>query len=186
VETREEITELLRDIERGDAGALDRLMPIIYDELRALAHAQRRRAPEQTINTTALVHEAYMKLVDQRQVGQAGRRQFFQYAATTMRNILVDNARRRLSGKHGGGGAARDDAGLGELRDADTPQGLLAVDEALGVLKRCNARLGEVVELHLFAGLNFAEIASCLEVTERTVFRDWRTARVMLGGLLAE
>jgi RNA polymerase sigma factor (TIGR02999 family) len=185
VPTREEITGLLREIESGDARAIDRLMPIVYAELRALAHAQLRRAPDQTLNTTGLVHEAYLKLIDQNQVGSAGRRQFFQYAATTMRNILVDNARRRLADKRGGG-AVRDDDGLDALPDADTPQGLLAVDQALNVLKRCNARLCEVVELHLFAGLGFAEIADCLAVTERTVFRDWHTARVMLGGLLAD
>jgi len=185
VASREEITALLREIEGGDAHAIDRLLPVVYEELRALAHAQRRRTPEQTLNTTALVHETYLKLVGQEQIGSRGRRQFFSYAAATMRNILVDNARRRIADKRGGG-AVRDDAGLDELREPDTPQGLLAVDQALHVLKRRNARLCEVVELHLFAVLAFREIAECLEITERTVFRDWNTARVMLSGLLAD
>lgn len=184
METREEITGLFREIERGDEAALQRLLPLIYGELHALAHAQRQRAPAQTLNTTALVHEAYLKLVDQALIGQAGRRQFFQYAATTMRNILVDNARRRLADKRGGG-AKRDDSMLENLFDADSPDGLIAVDQALHELRRHNERSCTVVELRLFAGLGFTEIAEYLEVTERTVHRDWRTARVMLGGLLA-
>jgi RNA polymerase sigma factor (TIGR02999 family) len=183
--TREDVTEVLRSVNRGEPQAFARLMPMVYDELRVLAHKQRARAPEQTLNTTALVHEAYLKLVDQPQIGLAGRRQFYACAATTMRNILVDNARRRLANKRGGH-AERDDAALDQIAAPGTITDLLAIDQALGALARINPRLSEVVEMHVFAGLEFADIAACLEVSKRTVVRDYRTARVLLRGSLVD
>ncbi len=183
--TREEVTEALQSLNRGEPQAFALLIPMVYAELRQLAHAQRRRAPEQTLNTTALVHEAYLKLVDQPQIGMSGRRQFFACAATTMRNILVDNARRRLAGKRGGD-AERDDVALDQLVEPGAVSDLLAVDQALGALARINPRLSEVVELHVFAGLEFSDIAACFEVSERTVLRDWRKARVLLRGSLVD
>ena len=183
--TREEVTELLQGVNRGEPHAFEQLMPMVYDELRNLAHAQRKRAPDQTLNTTALVHEAYLKLVDQPQIGLAGRRQFFACAATTMRNILVDNARRRLADKRGGH-AERDDAALDQLVEPGSVSDLLTVDQALVALARVSKRLCNVVEMHVFAGLEFSEIAACCEVTERTVLRDWRKARVLLRGALVD
>ena len=180
---REEITQLLQRAERGEREALTHLMPMIYEELRVMARGQIRRGPEQTLNTTGLVHEAYLKLVDQTQVSFANRRQFFCYTATTMRNIVVDSARKRLADKRGGQ-ATRDDAGLDMLVAPEDAADLIALDQALGSLARVSARLAEIVELHVFAGLGFAEIAACWEVNERTVFRDWRKARTLLGGLL--
>ena len=183
--TREGITQLLQRIDRGEPEALERLMPIIYNELRELAHAQIRRGPDQTLNTTALVHEAYLKLVDQSSLSFANRRHFFTYAATTMRRIIVDNARRHIAEKRGGG-AERDDAALELLIEPGNASELIALDQALAALSRADPRLTEIVEMHVFAGLGFAEIAECCEVTERTIFRGWRKARTMLGGLLTD
>ena len=164
-----DITQLLQRAGAGDRPALDALLPQIYAELHRLAHAQKPGA-HATINTTALVHEAYLKLVDQTRLDWPDRRHFFAYAGTAMRNILVDNARRRNSEKRGGGN--------------DLGADLIQVDQALGHLAKVSDRLREVVELHVFAGLEFRDIASCLQLTERTVFRDWRKARALLHGLL--
>ena len=183
--TREGITQLLQRVDRGEADALGQLMPIIYDELRVLAHAQIRRGPDQTMNTTALLHEAYLKLVDQSALSFVNRRHFFTYAATTMRRIVVDNARRRIAEKRGGG-AERDDAALELLVEPGNASGLIALDQALSALTRADPRLTEIVEMHVFAGLGFAEIAECCEVAERTIFRGWRKARTVLGGLLTD
>jgi len=182
---QEEITQLLQRAERGERDALSQLMPIIYEELRVMARGQIRRGPEQTLNTTGLVHEAYLKLVDQTQVSFANRRHFFCYAATTMRNIVVDSARKRLADKRGGQ-ETRDDAALEMLVATEDAAELIALDQALESLSRVSTRLVEIVELHVFAGLGFAEIAVCCEINERTVFRDWRKARTLLGGLLGD
>jgi RNA polymerase sigma factor (TIGR02999 family) len=179
----QDITELLQRAGAGDRPALDALLPLIYAELRKLARAQRPDA-QATINTTALVHEAYLKLVDQSRLSWPDRRHFFAYAAKAMRNILVDNARRRAALKHGGGQQRDDDAldrvGVVDAGGAD----LLLVDQALDRLAAISDRLRDVVEMHVFGGLEFKEIAECLEVTERTVFRDWRKARALLETLL--
>jgi len=177
-----DITQLLQRAGAGDRPALDALLPQIYAELHRLAHAQKPGA-HATINTTALVHEAYLKLVDQTRLDWPDRRHFFAYAATAMRNILVDNARRRNSEKRGGGNV-RDDDALERLGGNDLGADLIQVDQALGHLAKVSDRLREVVELHVFAGLEFRDIASCLQLTERTVFRDWRKARALLQGLL--
>jgi RNA polymerase sigma factor (TIGR02999 family) len=181
--TSEDITELLQKSAAGDSAAHARLLPLIYDELRVLGRAQRRSAPNQTLNTTALVHEAYLKLADRMELSWPDRRCFYAYAAKAMRNILHDNARRRAAVKHGAG-AVRVEAELDELPLAAEAVDLIAVDQALTQLGAVSPRLAEVVELHVFAGLGFAEIASCLELTERTVFRDWRKARALLGQAL--
>ena len=178
-----EITELLQRAGAGERPALDALLPMIYEELYRLAHAQ-RPGPQATINTTALVHEAYLKIVGQERLSWPDRRHFFAYAARAMRSILVDNARRRGSDKRGGGGL-RDDDAFERLRSEGDSADLLLVDQALGELERISERLREVVELHVFAGLEFRDIAACLDLTERTIFRDWRKARVLLQSLLA-
>lgn len=177
-----EITELLQRAGSGDRPALDALLPLIYQELRRLAHAQQPRAHD-TIGTTALVHEAYLKLVDQSRLSWPDRRHFFAYAAKAMRSILVDNARRRGSEKHGGG-ALRDDDAFDRLHTDGAETDLIAVDQALDDLGKISDRLREVVELHVFAGLEFKDVAACLQLTERTVFRDWRKARALLQSIL--
>ena len=179
-----EITELLQRASTGERPALDALLPLIYDELYRLAHAQRPGA-HATINTTALVHEAYLKLVGHEELSWPDRRHFFAYAARAMRSILVDNARRRDSEKRGGHGL-RDDDALDRLHNEGDAADLLLVDQALGELARISDRLREVVELHVFAGLEFRDIAACLDLTERTIFRDWRKARLLLQNLLAQ
>jgi len=178
-----EITELLQRAGAGDRPALEALLPLIYAELHRLAHAQQANAPATLLNTTALVHEAYLKLVDQSQLSWPDRRHFFAYAAKAMRSILVDNARRRASAKHGGG-ELRDDDALDRVSALDNGADLLQVDQALNQLARVSDRLREVVELHVFAGLEFRDIASCMELTERTIFRDWRKARALLQSIL--
>jgi len=180
-----EITELLRRAGAGERPAIDALLPLIYAELHRLAHAQQRDAPATLLNTTALVHEAYLKLIDQTQLSWPDRRHFFAYAARAMRSILVDNARRRASVKHGGGDR-RDDDGLEHVGVLDSGADLLQVDQALDRLARVSDRLREVVELHVFAGLEFKDIAACMELTERTIFRDWRKARALLQSIVAD
>jgi len=177
-----DITELLQRAGAGERPALDALMPLIYAELRRLAHAQQGAAPA-TLTTTALVHEAYLKLVDQSRLSWPDRRHFFAYAAKAMRSILVDNARRRSSDKRGGKDV-RDDEALERLGAIDSGADLLLVDQALDRLAKISDRLREVVELHVFAGLEFKEIAGCMELNERTIFRDWRKARALLQTLL--
>lgn len=178
----DDITELLQRARAGDRPALDELLPLIYAELRRLAHAQHPRGQATMLNTTALVHEAYLKLINQPELSWPDRRHFYAYAARAMRSILVDNARRRASDKRGGG-AVRDDDALERLQAGDETD-LLAVDQALNRLAQVSDRLREVVELHVFAGLEFKDIAACLQMTERTIFRDWRKARALLESLL--
>ena len=179
-----DITELLQRARAGDRPALDELLPLIYVELHRLAHAQHAAAPATLLNTTALVHEAYLKLVNQQNLSWPDRRHFYAYAARAMRSILVDNVRRSGSDKRGGG-SLRDDDALDRLEAGDE-SGLLAVDQALHRLAQISDRLREIVELHVFAGLEFRDIAACLELTERTIFRDWRKARVLLQSLLVQ
>jgi RNA polymerase sigma factor (TIGR02999 family) len=180
----DDITELLQRARAGDRPALDELLPLIYAELHRLAHAQHAGRPATLLNTTALVHEAYLKLVSQPDLSWPDRRHFYAYAARAMRSILVDNARRRGSDKRGGRDV-RDDDALERLQAGDESD-LLAVDQALCRLAQISDRLREVVELHVFAGLEFSDIAACLELTERTIFRDWRKARALLQSMLVQ
>lgn len=182
----DDITELLQRARAGDRPALDELLPLIYAELHRLAHAQHAPGSATLLNTTALVHEAYLKLVNQPDLSWPDRRHFYAYAARAMRSILVDNARRRGSDKRGGA-AVRDDEAIDRLRaDGGDGTDLLLVDQALAELARISDRLREVVELHVFAGLEFSDIAACLNLTERTIFRDWRKARVLLQTILVQ
>ncbi|MDQ3136846.1 MAG: sigma-70 family RNA polymerase sigma factor [Gemmatimonadota bacterium] len=172
-----DITALLADWQRGDAGAVDRILPLVYDELRRIAHRQLRvERPGHTLSTTALVHEAYIKLVDQTRAQWADRGHFLAVAAGAMRRILVDYARRDQAAKRGGGQhpVTFDDAlSLTEDR-ADT---LVAVDEALTRLAALDERLSRVVECRFFGGLTEEETATALQVTARTVRRDWVKAK---------
>ncbi len=175
-----EVTQLLLAWSDGDKTALDQLMPLVYAELRRLAKSHmRRERPGHTIQTTALIHEAYLRLIDADQVRVENRRSFFGVAARLMRQVLVDLARERHSQKRGG--AARQvsfDEALVISKQPD--EGLLALDEALQELARIDARKSQMVELRFFGGLSVAETAEALDVSVETIHRDWRLAKSWL------
>jgi RNA polymerase sigma factor (TIGR02999 family) len=164
----------------GDRAALDELTPIVYDELRRLArNYMRRQNPGHTLQTTALVNEAYLRLIDSSQVNWQNRAHFFAMAARLMRRILVDFARARGSLKRGG------DMQKVSFEDAlavplEPETNLVALDEALKKLAELNRRQSQVVELRYFGGLGEEEIAAALEISVRTVRRDWSVARAWL------
>ena len=178
------VTILLEQARAGDAGALDRLLPLVYTELRQLAHRQRsRRGGGETLNTTALVHEAYIKLARQ-DAGWNDRAHFFRTAARAMRQILVDDALRRRTAKRGGG---LPDAELDEGRVAQEAKDdeVVALDEALTRLEALDPRQGEVVTLRYFVGLTIPETADVLGLSAATVKREWTSARAYLHRALA-
>ena len=175
---------LLVALQEGDRGALDELFRIAYNELRQRARWHLRDARDgASLNTTALVHEAYLKLSASSARGWDDRRHFNRVAGRAMRQILLDHARRHVAAKRGGGEAALDlDAvQAGVFRDAER---LVALDQALTALQERNPRLAQVVELRFFAGLSVEETAAALEVSDRTVKRDWRLARAFLHDAL--
>ena len=177
---RTDVTDLLVDLGRGDQDALNKLMPLVYDELRKLAGRHlRHERPGHTLQTTALVHEAYLKLVDQKNANWQSRVQFFAAAAQVMRHILVDYARSRRAFKRGGGYCrlSLDEAVLSsEEKDAD----LLTLNEALDGLAAIDPQQSRVVELRVFGGLTVEETAEALGVSPRTVKRDWSMAKAWL------
>lgn len=181
---RGDLTELLRSWSEGDAGALERVMPVVYDELRALAarHLSAER-PGHTLQTTALVHEAYLRLVGQRHPDWKNRAYFFGAVGRIMRRILVDHARARARGKRGGGlqivpiDGELDPAALST--DA-SPVDVEALDLALERLQALDTRQARVVELRYFSGMTIDEIAEALSVSPGTVKRDWTVARAWL------
>ena len=175
----EDITGILSAWGRGDAKAIDRLFPLVYEELRALARRRAGRGRGETLRTTALVHEAYLRLVDQNHATFENRRHFFAVAGKVMRRLVVDHARDRSAQKRGGGAArvTLDDEGLAS---PGAPVDLVALDEALGRLEGVDARLGRLVELRYFAGLTLEETAEALELSPATVKRDWFKARAFL------
>lgn len=161
----------------GDRDALDRLLPVVYDELRRIAHqALRRERADHTLTTTALVHEAYIKLVDHPQVVAGDRARFFAVAATAMRRVLIEYARQRRALKRGGGQVPLSLDESIVAADASSEM-LLALDEALTRLAALNPRLAHVVECRYFGGLTDDEMAEVLQVTPRTVRRDWVKAK---------
>jgi RNA polymerase sigma factor (TIGR02999 family) len=179
------VTALLAKWGRGDHAALDELLPLVYTELHRMAARQlRRERPNHTLQPTALVHEAYLRLVDQRQVDWEGRAHFYGVAAQVMRRILVDHARRHAAAKRGDGlpGVALD-----ELADAAAPAdnpSVIALDDALQRLQVVDADLARIVELRAFAGLTIEEAARVLGVSAATAKREWRAARAWLAGEL--
>jgi RNA polymerase sigma factor (TIGR02999 family) len=178
--TPEELTELLRRAGVGDRHALDRALPLVYEELRRLAHGHLRREAEgHTLSTTALVHEAYLRLVDQSRARWHDRGHFLALAATAMRRVLVDHARRHRSGKRGGG-LRRVPVDILELAADERAELLVALDEALSRLAVLDARQARVVEYRFFGGLTEQETAELLGVGVRTVKRDWAKARSWL------
>ncbi len=170
--------DILPDLRSGRRGSLDRLLPIVYAELRAIAHRQ-LGARGGTLSTTELVHEAYLKLVDQSQAGWRDRAHFLALAAVAMRHVLVDRAKARAALKRGGD-RRRISLDAGEIGVDDQPEALLQLDEALDRLAAAEPRLARVVECRFFGGLSEAEIAEALAVTVRTVQRDWAKARMLL------
>jgi RNA polymerase sigma-70 factor (ECF subfamily) len=172
-----EVTELLRAWSQGDESALEKLVPVVYDELHRLAHRyMAREQPGHTLQTTALLNEVYLRLVDSRQVTWQDRAHFFGAGSRAMRQILVDWARARRSLKRGG--EARRQT-LDEKFMAFVPRSadLLAVDDALKALSAVDPRKAQVVELRFFGGLSVGETAEVLEVSRETVMRDWKLAK---------
>jgi RNA polymerase sigma-70 factor, ECF subfamily len=175
-----QITQLLAEWSEGNQSALDELYPLVYDELHRLARRYMSRERKgHTLQTTALINEAYVRLVDQRNVHWANRSHFFAISAQIMRRILIDHARRQAFAKRGGG------AQQVSLEEVATVAGvqardLIRLDEALKCLAEMDPRRSQVVELRYFGGLNNEEIAGVLNVSENTVTRDWKMARAWL------
>lgn len=177
----EELARWLADWGRGDSGALARLMPVIYDDLRRLARSfLRRERPGHSLRTTALVHELYLELRRQKRARFKSHGHFFAVAAQLMRRILAHHARRRLAAKRGGG-ALR--VPLEEAVDLSAVQAteLVALDDALSDLARLDPVQGQIVELRFYAGLSIEETAAALQVSASTVKREWRLARAWLA-----
>lgn len=176
----ENVTLLLQHLNRGDAGAEAKLVSVVYDELRRLAaHYMRRERPDHTLQATALVHEAFLRLTKQKDVNWQGKAHFFGVAAKLMRQILIDHARARLRDKRGAGGQKLSlDEGLllTEARSAE----LLAVNDAIDRLAKLDPRQACIVELRFFGGLNVDETAEVVGVSPKTVKRDWSLAKAWL------
>jgi RNA polymerase sigma factor (TIGR02999 family) len=179
-----EITALLARSEQGEPGALDRIFHRVYPELRKLAGSQLARG-ENTLTPTALVHEAYLRLLGAQSLSLVGRRHFFACAAKAMRNIVIDHMRARGAAKRGGGIDPVTLDGVGVEAPAFSAQ-LIDLDAALDALDEISPRQREVVELHFFAGLTHPEIAELLGCVERTVLREWQRARAFLHARLQE
>jgi RNA polymerase sigma factor (TIGR02999 family) len=180
-----DVTRLLQSWSAGDKNALSQLVPFVYRELRRLAGAYLRRERQgHTLQPTALVHEAYLRLVDQTHVQSPNRARFFAIAANLMRQILVNHSKRHRAAKRGGGNkvAMEEGAGLVQQREVD----LIALDQALEKLAHIDSRQSRIVELRFFGGLTEDEIAEVLGVSPRTVKRDWRIARAVLNHELRE
>ncbi len=176
-----EITELLRAWGRGDAQALERLTPAVYDELRRIAHGyMRRESPDNSLQATALVHEAYLKLVDGKVAQWQDRAHFFGIAARLMRRILVDAARAKNAEKRGGDVVRME---LNEsIDESPIPSGqMVRLDDALDALTKFDARKARVVELRFFGGLTVEETAEVLKISAPSVMRDWKLARSWLA-----
>ena len=175
----EPVTQLLIDWSNGDQAALDRLIPVVHSELRRLAQSYlRRERPGHTLQTTALINEAYLRLVDQK-VSWENRAHFFGIAARLMRQILVEYARSRNAGKRGGAVVKLAIGGV-EERSPAPDLDIIALDDALNGLARIDLQQSRVVELRFFSGLSIEDTAHVLGISESTVKRDWNTARVWL------
>jgi RNA polymerase sigma factor (TIGR02999 family) len=175
----EDITRLLVQIREGDRDAFNRLLPLVYDELRRMARRTLGGRSGETLNTTALVHETYLKFHDQARLTYQDRNHFFSVAALAMRQIVIDGARRHRAEKRGGS-RQRVDLELADLPVRDMAEEILALDGALSRLMKLNERLGRVVELRFYGGLSVEETAQILDIDPRTVKRDWRKARAIL------
>lgn len=177
-----DVTRLLQQIDSGDHRAADELLPLVYDQLRGLASQKlRNEAPGQTLQSTALVHEAYVKLVGgQHQQHWANRRHFFAAAAEAMRRILVDNARRKQSAKHGGEFQRQPLQDQARTEADATQSDLLAISDALEKLSIEDPQKAELVKLRYFAGLTLPEIAEMMNISRATASRHWAYAKAWL------
>ena len=175
-----EITQLLQAWSEGDQNAAETLMPLVYDELHKLAHQHMRREKHgHMLQTTALVNEAFIRMIDQKQFRFENRGHFFALAARLMRRILVDDARQRNRAKRGGGNiqvSLNDNINVADQQAAD----VLALDEALKLLAQQDVRQSDIVELRFFGGLSIEETADVLKISVATVTRDWTFARAWL------
>jgi RNA polymerase sigma factor (TIGR02999 family) len=182
-----DVTQILSAIEQGDSSAAEQLLPLIYDELRKLAaHKLAQEAPGQTLEATALVHEAYIRLVDVARAQRwESRGHFFAAAAEAMRRILVENARRKRSQKGGGELARRELEDIADSSDISADD-LLALDDAIGKLEGENRPAADLAKLRLFAGMTVDEAADSLGISRRSGFRLWTYARAFLQVRLAD
>jgi len=182
----EDVTRALSDLQSGDRSAVNRVLPLIYDELRALAGSYfRRQRSDHTLQPTALVHEAFVRLVDGANSEWQSRKHFFDVAAMAMRQLLADHARRRGAAKRGGD-LAKVTLGDPEAGSSMGNIDLVALDDALTKLSELDERQGRIVELRFLAGLSVAETAEVLAVSQRTVKLDWQMAKAWLRQELDE
>ncbi len=176
----DEISQILNEWNNGNSAALDKLLPLITSELRRIAHAQMRREnPNHTLQTTALVHEAYLKLAEQKNAQWKNRAHFYAIASKVMRRILLDYAKSRLREKRGGGAkhlALEDEA----IVSPEKSREIIALDEALERLEKFDKLKGQIVELRYFVGLTIEETAETLEIAPITVMRHWKLAKAWL------
>ena len=182
----DEVTGLLRDWGNGNQQALEKLVPLLYSELRQMAHkCLYRERPGHTLQTTALVHEAYLKLIDQRDARWQNRAHFFAIAAQAMRRILVDSARRHMAMKRGG---PAEKLSLDEVASISLEPDpiLLPLDEALNELAEIDPQQSRIVELRFFGGLTIEETAEVMKVSSDTIKREWAMARAWLRQTLAD
>jgi RNA polymerase sigma factor (TIGR02999 family) len=180
------ITQLLDAWQDGDSGAGDALFAVVYDDLRALARRQLAALrPGQTLAPTALVHEAYLKFAERSAPEVVNRSHFYAVAARAMRNVVIDYVRRRQADKRDPGAPLMTLDGERAAVDASSPVDLIAMNEAMAQLEALDPRQARIVELRFFGGLELDEIAAELEVSARTVKRDWRKARAFLSRALA-
>ena len=181
-----EITRLLVEWSDGNQAALDALMPIVHAELQKLAHSfMRRENSAHTLQTTALVNEAYLRLIDQNRVQWQNRTHFFGIAAQMMRRILIDHARKHEYAKRGGGAIKISLDDVAEISDEKAAE-MIALDEALSELAKIDARRARVVELRYFGGLSNDEISVVLDISVNTVMRDWNLAKAWLHHALTK
>lgn len=185
--TSHDVTRLLLELQSGSADAAELLIPLVYGELHDLAsHYMRHERKEHTLQPTALVHEAYLRLVDQRGATWKNRSHFYGVAAQAMRRILVDHARRKRAAKREGGQRVTLDGEI-EVASPDAKSlDLIALDDALGKLSAIDARYSKVVELRFFGGLEIEEVAEALQISPATVKRDWTFAKAFLQRELDE
>jgi RNA polymerase sigma factor (TIGR02999 family) len=175
-----EVTRILDEAGQGKSRASETLLPLVYDELRKLAaHRMLAERKDHTLEATALVHEAYMRLVGNRDLRWANRAHFFAAAAEAMRRILIEHARAK-EGPRRGGGAPKLPLGIVDLATTDDPEQILALDEAISRLKEEDPDAAQVVQLRFYAGLSVEETAQAMDVSPRTIEREWSFARAFL------
>jgi RNA polymerase sigma factor (TIGR02999 family) len=179
-ESTHDVTRLLQAWRRGDSAALDRLVPLVYEELHRLAHCYMAREwANNTLQTTALIHEAYLRLVDANEIEWRNRVHFFAISANVMRRVLVEFARSRGSQKRGGG-VRKNSLEETAILAAEPDENLVALDTALTALAAIDPRKAKVVELRFFGGFTEQEIAEALGISSDTVLRDWKSAKLWL------